>query len=97
MSSLDKLIISILGLGLLFYLFAASYMLGTLWGFRDNTNLFMEEQHKLNSSVARVLAKMSAAVEHNYDFSKSNKAFIQNVAEIYVPDEVALLRRIPAM
>lgn len=78
------------------YLGAASYMLGNLWAFKENTELFMEEQHKLNSSITMVMAKMAAAIEHNYDFNKSNKEIIQNVAELYVPDEVALLRRIPA-
>ena len=78
------------------YLCAASYTLGNLWAFKENTELFMEEQHKLNTSITRVMAKMAAAIDHNYEFNKSNKVFIQNIAEIYVPDEVALLRRIPA-
>ncbi len=78
------------------YLWSAAYMLGNLWAFKKNTELFMEQQHELNASVTRVMAKMAAAIEHNYDFNKSNKDFIQRVAEIYVPDEVALLRTIPA-
>ena len=78
------------------YLCAASYTLGNLWAFKKNTELFIEGQCNLNDSMTRVMVKMSAAIEHNYNFNNSNKAFIQNVAEIYVPDEVALLRRIPA-
>ena len=79
-----------------FYLFAIAHMLGTLWAFRENTNKFVDAQVKLNNTTVRVLTKLVAATEFNYDFNNSNKKFIQNVAELYVQDEVALLRRIPA-
>jgi hypothetical protein len=78
------------------YIGTMSFMLGALWAHRKITQEFMAEQHKLNTSITRVIAKMSAAIAHNYDFNKTNKKFIQNIAEIYVPDEVALLRTIPA-
>ena len=78
------------------YLCVVSYTMGNYWAFKKYTKLFIEEQCELNASMTRIIVKMSAAIQHNYDFSNSNKALIQNVAELYVPDEVALLRRIHA-
>jgi len=78
------------------YLWVSAYMLGDLWSYKKNTEKFIIDQCDLNNSMARVIEKLVAATEFNYEFNDSNKKFIQNVAELYVPDEVALLRRIPA-
>jgi len=78
------------------WIVVVSLMIGDLRAFRKDMDKFTKEQVEYNSSVSRVISKLAATTKHNYDFSRTNKAIIQNVAELYVPDEVALLRRIPA-
>ena len=96
MNRLLKLFLLMVAVMFSLWVTTVSYMVGNLRSFEKSTKLFIEEQHKLNDNMTRVMAKMAAAIEHNYEFNKTNKAFIQKVAEIYVPDEVALMRRIPA-
>jgi hypothetical protein len=57
---------------------------------------FITMQVDFNVSTSRVISKLAGIGQFNYEFNKSNKEFIQKVAEIYVPDEIALKRQIPA-
>ena len=86
---------------LLFLLFLAWMMavsghVGYFLGHSIAVDKFIADQHELNSSITRTLNKIVAAITHNLHFNQTNKLLIKRIAEIEIPDEVALMHKIPA-
>lgn len=83
-------------IGIQAFVIFTGYTTGSYWAHRKNMYKLWEQQAQFDDTVARAIEKLVATTKHNFHFNKTNKAFIQRVAEIYVPDEIALMHKIPA-
>ncbi len=75
---------------------ATAYTLGSLLAYKKNIEKFVAKQQTYNATVSRVIEKLTAAVTHNYEFNVTNKELLKRIAELEVPDEIALMHKIPA-
>jgi len=93
---LKRGLIVLILVGVQSFIIITGFTTGSYWAHRKNMHKLWKQQQSFNDTVASAIEKLAATTKHNFEFNQTNKEIIKNVAELYVPDEVALLRRIPA-
>lgn len=83
-------------IGIQAFVIITGFTTGSYWAHRKNMHKLWEKQASFNETTTRVIEKLVATSKYNFEFNQTNKALILRIAEIEIPDEVALLHKIPA-